>query len=447
MITAELQHDWLQQRLAGKATSSAHYPAWLVAARDQASLALNALPVLDRKLEDWRYTSVENLLKLQFEPADVTTTPASDVQPADIQQHFIDGLDTHRIVLLNGRYAPHLSGDATLPAGLKLESIRDVLAADPDMLATWFGQTAQHNEQVFTALNTALMNDGVLLHVNSGVVLERPIEIIYIGTDSEHTLLLQPRNLVVLDEGASATLIERFIGNTDTVYFHNHVSEIVVGSHASLKHYRIQYESRQAYHLSSVYLSQQAESYYHGTTLSFGGAWNRTEYHTAFKQENAVCNLNGLCMVGDKQLSDFHLKVHHAVPGCTSREHFKGILYGKGRAVFDGYIHVDKLAQRSDAELTNDNLMLTRDAEVDTRPQLEIYADDVKCSHGTTIGELDQQQIFYLRSRGIDEVTARKMLCIGFANNIIDSIDIPALHDDAVIKLNDTLNTAVISRL
>lgn len=447
MITAEVQHDWLQQRLTEKETTSAHDPAWLIAFREQANLALKALPVLNRKLEDWRYTSVENLLKLQFEPLDKTTATASDVQPADIQQHFIDGLDTHRIVLLNGRYAPHLCDDAALPAGVKLESLRNVLASDPDMLATWFGQTAQHNEHVFTALNTALLNDGVLLHVDRGVVVERPIEIIYLSTDKEHSLLLQPRNLVVLDEGASATLIERFIANADTVYFHNHVSEIIVGSHASLKHYRIQYESRQAYHLSSVYLSQQAESYYHGTTLSFGGNWNRTEYHTAFKQENAVCNLNGLCMVGDKQLSDFHLKVHHAVPGCTSRECFKGILYGKGRAVFDGYIHVDRLAQGSDAELTNDNLMLTRDAEVDTRPQLEIYADDVKCSHGTTIGELDQQQIFYLRSRGIDEETARKMLCIGFANNIIDSIDIPALHDDAMVKLNDTLNTALISRL
>ncbi len=447
MMTAEYQHDWLQQRLAENETSSAHDPAWLVAVREQASRALEVLPALNRKLEDWRYTSVENLLKLAIRTAGYDHGHASDVQPADIQQHLIEGLDTHRIVLLNGRYAPHLSDVATLPAGVTLESIRNVLASDPGVLATWFGQAAQHNEHVFTALNTALLNDGVMLHVEPGVVVDRPVEIIYLGTDEERSLLLQPRNLFVLDEGASATVIERFIAKPETVYFHNQVCEIVVGSHASLKHYRIQYESRQAYHLSSVYLSQQADSYYRGTTLSFGGAWNRTEYHTVFKQENAVCHLNGLCMVGDKQLSDFHLKVHHAVPDCTSREYFKGILYGKGRAVFDGYIHVDKLAQGSDAELSNDNLMLTRDAEVDTRPQLEIYADDVKCSHGTTVGELDQEQVFYLRSRGIDEDTAQKMLCTGFARNIIDSIDIPALHDDAMVKLNDTLNTAMISKL
>jgi Fe-S cluster assembly protein SufD len=292
-------------------------------------------------------------------------------------------------------------------------------------------------------MNTALVNDGVFVHVGSQVELDRPIEVIYLSRTDEDPLLMQPRNLIVLDTGAKATLVERFIGFGQSAYFHNNLTEISVAKSASLNHYRVQDESRSAYHLSSLYLSQQAHSRYHGTTLAFGGAWARTDYNTTFKQEGAECVLRGLYTVGDQQLTDFHLNVHHGVPGCASREQFKGVLYGKGRAVFDGRILVDKQAQHSDAHLTNDNLMLTRNAEVDTKPQLEIYADDVKCSHGTTVGQLDPQQVFYLRSRGIGETAARKMLCLGFAGEVLDSIELPVLRDAAIRKLNDTLNAAV----
>lgn len=450
MITAELQRQWLQQHLnQAQDVVTGESPAWLVHTREQASQAINTLPLLDRKLEAWRYTSIESLLNQQFQhpsgPAETHDLQASvsDLQQQDINHHLIADLDAYRLVLVNGRYVPHLSSLQDLPAGVTLDSLRSVLSTDPDMLATWFGRTAVHTENVFTALNTALVNDGVFLHIDSRVELDRPIEIIYLAGGDEHSLLMQPRNLIVMDEGARATLIERFVSDKDASYFQNYLAEIVVGNNASLHHYRVQDESRQAYHLSSVYLSQQAQSHYHGTTLAFGAAWNRTEYHTRFKQEGARCILNGLTTVGDQQLSDFHLDVRHSVPACVSREKFKGVLYGKGRAVFDGYILVDKQAQYSDAELTNDNLLLTRNAEVDTKPQLEIYANDVKCSHGTTVGELDPEQVFYLRSRGIDEKTARGMLCLGFAVDIIDTIHVPALHRDTVTKLSDTLSSAV----
>jgi len=447
MITAALQQSWLQQHLTQAPENElGNSPAWLTHVRSRASHAITELPVLDRKLEAWRYTSIEGLLKHQFQhPAEPPVSPGN-LHEQDIHLQFIPDLDTYRMVLVNGQFAPHLSDIKELPASVTLDSLRSVLSTDPDSLATWFGKTAQHTEHVFTALNTALTNDGVFLHVGKQVELDLPIEVIYVGNDDEHSLLMQPRCLMVLDEGARATLIERFIGTEGTFYFQNHLAEIAVGKNASLNHYRVQDESRQAYHLSSVYLSQQTQSRYHSTTLAFGGAWNRTEYHTAFKQEGAECVLNGLTTVGDQQLSDFHLDVRHSAPACVSREKFKGVLYGKGRAVFDGYILVDKHAQRSDAQLTNDNLLLTRNAEVDTKPQLEIYADDVKCSHGTTVGELDPQQIFYLRSRGINEETARKMLCLGFAGDIIDSIHVPALHRDVVRKLSDTLSTAVTAR-
>ena len=220
----------------------------------------------------------------------------------------------------------------------------------------------------------------------------------------------------------------------------------MLGKNATLNHYRMQDESRQAYHLSSVYLSQQGHSHYYGTTLAFGAVWNRTEYHTTFNQAGAECELNGLYMVGDKQLADIHLDVQHSVPDCVSRERFKGVLYGKGRAVFDGHIRVDKQAQHSDAQLNNDNLLLTRDAEIDSKPQLEIFADDVKCSHGTTVGELDVQQIFYLRSRGIDEMSAHRMLCMGFAKEIVETIHVPAIQQHAMTKLSNKLTGAVFAK-
>ena len=440
MITAEQQRSWVQQLMTdAEAGLPGKTLGWLTHAREAARQAVTELPVLDRKQEAWRYTSIEALLKQRFRPASDT----DDLPAQDINDYLLPALDTYRLVFANGRCDPQLSSINDLPDGVSLGSLRAGLTTDPELLATWFGQTANHTEHVFTAMNTALVNDGVFVHVGSQVELDRPIEVIYLSQTDEELLLMQPRNLIMLDAGAKATLIERFIGFGQSPYFHNNLTEISVGKGASLKHYRVQDESRSAYHLSSLYLSQQAQSRYQGTTLAFGSAWARTEYHTTFKQEGAACELNGLYTVGDGQLTDFHLDVQHSVPGCVSREQFKGVLYGKGRAVFDGRILVDKQAQHSDAQLTNDNLMLTRNAEVDTKPQLEIYADDVKCSHGTTVGQLDPQQVFYLRSRGIDEAAARKMLCLGFAGEVLDSIEVPALRDAATRKLSDTLNAAV----
>jgi len=440
MITAEQQRSWVQRLMThADAGLPGKSPGWLSHAREAARQAVAELPVLDRKQEAWRYTSIEALLKQRFRPA----SDAADMPTLDISDCLLPEFDSYRLVFVNGRFDPRLSSIEDLPDGVSLGSLCAVLTTDPELLATWFGQTANHTEHVFTALNTALVNDGVFVHVGNQVELDRPIEVIYFSQTDEDPLLMQPRNLVVLDAGAKATLVERFIGFGPSPYFHNNLTEISIGKGASLNHFRVQDESRSAYHFSSLYLSQQTKSSYQGTTLAFGGTWARTDYNTTFKQQGAACELNGLYTVGDQQLTDFHLNVKHSVPGCVSREQFKGVLYGKGRAVFDGRILVDKQAQHSDAQLSNDNLMLSRSAEVDTKPQLEIYADDVKCSHGTTVGQLDPQQVFYLRSRGIDETTARKMLCLGFASEVLDSIDLPALHDDAARKLSDTLKAAV----
>ena len=258
--------------------------------------------------------------------------------------------------------------------------------------------------------------------------------------------MTQIRNIITLGVGTKVTLVERFIGTDQDQYFHNNLSDILLAEGASLKHYRVQDESPEAYHLSNLSIAQQKNSRYYSSHMAFGAAWSKTDININFKDEGAKCLLNGLYVVGDQQLTDFHIDVRHSVPACTSKEHFKGILYGKGRAVFDGHILVDKQAQHTDAQLSNDNLMLTRDAEVDTKPQLEIYADDVKCAHGTTVGQIDPQQLFYMRSRGLSETTAYKLLCLGFAGEIIDSIEEKILSEHVSKKLVQILDEQVFQQ-
>lgn len=414
-------------------------PTWLRETRHRARQAIAELPIPNRKLEAWRYTGIEGMLQQDF-TADLPESHSWT--PEELETWLSPAADVYRLVFVNGRCVPRLATGRELPAGVTLGSLRAALGTDPKLLSTWVNHTQAHEEHLFSALNTALIHDGLLLHVAAGVRLDRPIEVIYLNLEQERPRLIQPRNLVVLEPDAHATLVEHFIGADESPYFHNQVAELVLQERSGLQHYRLQEEGAAAWHLASLYLSQDRDSHYQGIPLSFGARWARTEYQACFRHEGAHCDLSGLYTVGQGQLSDFHLDIRHSVPGCTSREQFKGILHGKGRAVFDGRILVDKQAQKSDARLRNDNLMLVRDAEVDTKPQLEIHADDVLCSHGTTVGQLDPQQVFYLRSRGIDTETARRMLCLGFAAEIIDTIDLPALREHAMARLAGTIQDA-----
>lgn len=440
MNTVEQQRNWLQHLLKQEDPDlGSNDQPWMIRSREAARQVIAELPTLNRKHEDWRYTSIEDLLDVQF----ALPTEQVNLQKQEIESCLLPGLDAHRVVIVNGKYIPQYSNFTELPEGVSLDSLRVALMSDSSVFSTWFGQIAKHNKDVFTALNSALTNDGVLINIADDVILDRPIELIYINQAQHQPILIQPRNLVVLNNRSKVTLVERFVGQGNQCYLHNNVTEISVGANALLDHYRIQNENQNAYHVSHLYLSQQERSHYHGATITFGNALVRTEYAVNFAQSEAQCDLKGLCIVGDKQLADFHLNINHGVAACVSREQFKGILYGKGHAVFDGHILVGQGAQQTDAQLTNDNLLLTRDAEVDTKPQLEIYADDVKCSHGTTVGQLDQQQIFYLRSRGINEEVARKMLCLGFANEIMDTINVPALRAYSIDQLTKILGNNV----
>ncbi|WP_457674824.1 Fe-S cluster assembly protein SufD [Thiolapillus sp.] len=424
-----MSSNWIQHVLAQDSPPPA--ANWLEALRQQAGEQATALPLPRRKLEAWRYSQVENLLRQQaFNPV---------VQaPDDNGLETPAALGPHVLVFVDGWFSPRLSRVSELPEGIRLGSLRAHL--DDDLAKAHLGRLANSGEDLFTALNTALINDGLFLHARAGTVLDTPIEVFHLNSKAGQPLLAQPRNLLLVEDQARLTLVEHFLPGAGDGYFHNGVTEIHLQAGAQLAHYRIQDEAPNAWHLSRLHLQQAAHSHYHGITLSFGGHWARTEYKTGFGGEQAACDLRGLYLVGDDQLSDFHLDIHHDQPACRSREQFKGLLQGKGRAVFDGRILVERVAQLTDAQLTNDNLMLTRESEVDTKPQLEIYADDVKCSHGTTVGQLDPQQLFYLRTRGIEEQRAVHMLCEGFAGEIIDHLHLPELRDRARQRLSQALN-------
>jgi len=445
----QLQREWFQQLLVSGDLDEDNNMDWLRMLREDARQSIKTLPVLHRKQEAWRYNRVDNIFKNNFDPHfypqfDPLIDSGLDIDKVSIKDYLLPSFDSYQLVFVNGRCAEVLSDISELPDGVILDSVAAAIRTMPEQLAHYFEH--KHNEQLFNALNNALFNDGVYLHIDQSVKLDRPVEIIYINSNQtpseQHDgSIIQTRNIIDLDVGTSATVMEYFISShNNEKYFHNNVTDIVVADDAQLKHVRLQDESRMAHHLSSMYVTQNKHSHYHSTSIALGGAWSKTNINVDFKAQQAECDLHGLYTVGDQQLTDFHLDVLHRVPSCRSREQFKGILYGKGRAVFDGRILVDKQAQHSDAALTNDNLLLVHDAEVDTKPQLEIYADDVKCSHGTTVGRLDPQQLFYLRSRGIAEHDARKMLCQGFASEIIDGIEHAMLRDYMSEKISRTLN-------
>jgi Fe-S cluster assembly protein SufD len=363
----------------------------------------------------------------------------------DIETVLVPGLDAHRVVLVNGRFVPSLSGIGNLGAGARAGSLRDLLKTDPAAIEGKLTQIAGTGGHLFDALNTAGLDDGFVLYLPSGHAEDRPFELIHLSLGQEEPVLTQPRHFIVLGDGAQASLIERFVSLETNVYFTNNLVELQLGRHSRLVHHRVQEESASAFHQSGLYLRQAGESRYMGVNLALGGAWSRTDLHVRFAGEGALCDLQGLYLAGDGQLVDFHLDVDHQVPACSSREAFKGILYGQGRAVFDGNVQVGKHAQKTDAHLSNANLLLSRNAEVDTKPQLVIHADDVKCSHGTTVGQLDADAMFYLRARGIPLPAARRMLCLGFAEEVIEGVAPEVLRTYVSERVGRRLEDAPLS--
>lgn len=377
--------------------------------------------------EDWRFTNITPIVKSEFNPA--TDRRTADVSARDIEKFTFGGLKAHRLVFLNGHYAPGLSSAATFPAGVKITSLASVLTSDGNLLYRHLGQHVRGDENGFTALNTSFMQDGAFVYLPDNVIVEEPIHLLFVSTGGDASFVSNPRNLIIAGNGSQVSIVESYVSLARVPYLTNAVTEMVVGERAVIEHDKYQNESLNAFHVGTTHFRQSAASNVVSNSVAMGGSIVRNTVTLVLDGEGIESTLNGLSLGTGQQLVDNHTTIDHAKPHCVSHELYKSILDGKSRGVFNGKIFVRVDAQKTDAKQTNKTLLLSDDAMVDTKPQLEIFADDVKCTHGATVGQLDEEQIFYLRSRGLSEVNARDLLTYAFASDVINRIHVEPLRE------------------
>jgi Fe-S cluster assembly protein SufD len=361
--------------------------------------------------EEWRYTNLAALNKTLFAPAEHQTVDAEWLKAWRLE-------DAWSVVLVNGRFSADLSDLAGLPEAVTVTSLKQALLDRPAWLQNYLGQAVADSEHSLVAFNTAWFGDGVLIEVAAKQVLDQPIQILHVVTEAD--ALAATRNLLVIGDQAEAEVIETFVGSAAS-YFTAAVTECFLGSNAGLTLYKVQAEADKAQHFGGTYLKQAPDSRFIHHNFAFGALLARSDIHSDLDKASE-CSLNGLYLGGNRQHIDNHTRINHLKPHGISREFYKGVLDQRARGVFQGRVIVSEDAQQTDSQMNNRNLLLSGDAEVDTKPQLEIYADDVKCSHGVTVGQLEEKSVFYLQSRGLDEAAARNILTFAFANEMVDKV-------------------------
>ena len=402
-------------------------PKWLLPMR-KAGLARFSeigVPTLDH--EDWRFTNTAAIAKMPFNPA----FDSSDTITAEQLQKFTFAQQAgSRLVFVNGHFALKLSSVKNLPAGATVSNLAAALASDAAFLEKHLGKYAASADNGFTALNQAFFLDGGFVHVPAGKIVEEPIQFIYVSTGGHSGATIHPRNLVIAEANSSVTILESYVSLGGAGYFTNAVTELFAGDNARLEFVKFQDEAQDAFHMAAFHGEFGRASHVNVHSFALGAKLSRNNIRTKLAGEGLECVLNGLYLTRGEQLADHHMIVEHAEPHCASHEYFNGILDDKSKGVFHGRILVREVAQKTDAKQTNKNLLLSDDATANTKPQLEIYADDVKCTHGATIGQLNEEGIFYLRSRGIGTETARRMLIHAFAGEIIERIQHQAAREE-----------------
>jgi len=394
---------------------------WLKAFRSEAVAQFSAHGFPSPREEEWRYTNVSGIEKKLFSPSlDLTV---SDVDAEWLKSHQLE--NAWVLVLVNGHFSAELSVLDGLPEAVSVMSMADALAKQPSNVEKYLGAAANHSEHSFIAFNTAWFSDGLFVHVPAKLVLDRLIQVLHIVTGVD--AMATTRNIIIADEMADVKVIETYVGN-DSAYLTAAVTEVFVGQNADVTLYKMQCESEKAYHFGGSYIKQARDARFTHHNFAFGGLLARSDIHVDLDHASE-CELNGLYLGIKRQHIDNHTRINHLKPHAISRELYKGVLDDRARGVFQGRVIVAVDAQKTDSQMNNRNLLLSDDAEVDTKPQLEIYADDVKCAHGVTVGQLDEKSIFYLQSRCVDEETARNMLTFAFANEMVDKIKIKSLHD------------------
>ena len=376
--------------------------------------------------EDWHFTSVSPIAEGGFAPL---TKASGAVDAATLAPFGFAASGWHTLVFVNGRHDAALSGGAMLPEGVRVLPLAQAYDELPLLVEQHLGQIANFDASSFTALNTAFINDGAVVHVAHDVEVAQPIHLLFVSDASAAQATASPRNLVVIDRHAKATVIESYAGLTDDRYFTNAVTEAVIGDGATLTHLKLQRESPRAFHVGTLDVRQARDSHLFSFSFATGAALSRTNIYTELRGEGCGATLNGLYLGDHDQHIDHQTRIEHVEPNCYSRELYKGILDGASHGVFNGKVYVHPEAQKTDGKQTNNTLLLSERAQIDTKPQLEIFADDVKCTHGATVGRLDETSLFYMKSRGINARTARELLTYAFAADVLETIELAEVRE------------------
>jgi Fe-S cluster assembly protein SufD len=393
-------------------------PSWLRKLRQDgfARFAGTGFPTI--RDEDWRFT---NPLPIAQTPFRLVHNGHSLPSAAQLRQFVAPGAAC-RLVFVDGRFAPSLSSAAQAAAGVRLSNLAAEIAGNSAAVEQHLGGYLNLHRDAFGALNTAFIEDGAYVHVGRGVIAEQPIYLLFVSTAHDFPVVSHPRNLIVAEENSQATIVEDYVsfGAGPGAALCNTVTELVTGDHSLISHYMIEREHAQAFNVSTLRIEQGRTADVASHSVLLGGALVRNNVHPVLAGEGGECLINGLFIGGQRQHLDNYMLVEHASPHCSSRQFYNGILQDHAHGVFHGRIIVHKDAQKTDAKQTNRNLLLSDSAQIDTKPQLEIYADDVKCTHGATIGQIEENALFYLRSRGIDEASARQLLLLAFASECVE---------------------------
>jgi Fe-S cluster assembly protein SufD len=421
------------QFLELRAAQTDDEPGWLALVRKNALERFLDKGFPTTRQEDWRFTNVAPLTAASFALPTQPVLPRGDAEA--LKKRFeIGGLESHELVFVNGRVSKELSSLGELPDGVVVASLADALAS-PALAKTLqpvlTRSDASYDDTPFFDLNEAFLSDGAFVHVPRGVTLERPVHLVFLTSPVEpvEPVVTHPRNVIIGEAGSELRLVESYGGSDGASYWTNTVTQVIAQDGAVIDHYKLQRESASAFHVASLGYVQERNATVSNHSLSLGARLARHDIRAELDGEGADVTLNGLYVVKDSQHVDHHTVIDHRVPHCTSRELYKGVLDDASSGVFNGRVIVRADAQKTDSRQSNKNLLLSDEALVNTNPQLEINADDVKCAHGATIGQLDPEAMFYLRSRGIGEVAARKILTEGFMADVSDRIRLAAVRD------------------
>jgi Fe-S cluster assembly protein SufD len=433
-----VSQTFLQEFETRSATTIADGPDWLEPVRRTAMDRFAATGFPTARDEEWRFTPITPITQTPWRQA----SGSARVRREDLESFIFGHPEWINLVFVDGAYREELSSDSRRGAGIQVHNLANAFSGNGVGLQGHLTRYAPIESSAFTALNTAVIREGAVIQVDANTEATRPVHLVFVASKDAHGCVIQPRNLIVVERGARAAIVESYVSlASGSSYWTNTVTEVALGANAWLEHTRIQRESERAYHIGATHVHQQHDSHYRSFSMAMGGALARHNLHARLNAPNVETLLYGLYITRGDQLVDNHTTIYHDQPNCRSWEVYKGILDGRSRAVFNGKVLVKPEAQQTDAKQTNRNLLLSDKARVDTKPQLEIFADDVKCTHGATVGRLDDLALFYARSRGVPARDAQRLLTYAFAAEVIAEVTLQPVREELERLVRERLGT------